>query len=160
MSKRKEALTWVLVTFALVLVGAAAFYVLWPQLQPHATVRIGDGVFKTRVATTEEARVQGLSGTTKLAEDRAFLMVFDHEGEWSVWMKDMKYPIDIVWLSHDKKVVHIVKNAPPESYPYEKFTPKKAAKYVLELPAGTVDGKSIIIDSQAAFDETKLEVSL
>jgi len=159
-SKRKEALTWILVTFGLALVGASAFYVLWPQLQPHATVRIGDGVFKTRVANTEETRVQGLSGTSKLGEDRALLLVFDSEGEWPIWMKDMKYPIDIVWLNKDKKVVHIVKNAPPESYPYEKFTPKRSAKYVLELPAGTVDEKSIIIDSQAAFDETKLEVSL
>jgi uncharacterized membrane protein (UPF0127 family) len=159
-SKRKDALTWVLVTFALALVGAAAFFVLWPQLQPHTTVRIGDGVFKTRVASTEEDRVKGLSGTAKLHEGDALLLVFDHESEWPIWMKEMKYPIDIVWLNKDKKVVHIVKNAPPESYPYESFSPKRPAKYILELSAGTVEKKSIIIDAQAAFDETKLEVSL
>lgn len=160
MSKRREALSWILVTFALALVGAAAYYILLPQLQPHTTVRIGDGVYKTRVATTEEDRTKGLSGTAKLHEGDALLLVFDRESEWSIWMKDMKYPIDIVWLNKDKKVVHIVKNAPPESYPYESFVSKRPAKYILELPAGTVEKKSIIIDSQAAFDETKLEVSL
>lgn len=157
MSRRREALSWVFVIFVLLLVGATALYVLWPQLQPQTTVRIGDGVFKARVAKTEEARVKGLSDTTHLGQDQALLLVFEREGEWPIWMKDMKYPIDIVWLNKEKKVVHIVKNAPPESYPYEKFIPKRDALYIIELPAGTVTEKSIIIDSQAAFDENKME---
>ncbi len=69
----------------------------------------------------------------------------------------MKYPIDIVWLDKDKKVVYIVKNAPPESYPYENFTPKQDARYVLELPAGTVSKKSIAIGKEAMFDENAIE---
>ena len=72
-------------------------------------------------------------------------------------MKDMNYPIDIVWLDKDKKIVYIVKNAPPESYPYETFVPKQDARYVLELPAGTVGPKSIVIGKEAAFDENTLE---
>lgn len=160
MSQRKDVLSWLLVVFALLLVGVAALYVLWPQLQPHTTLRIGDGVFRTRVAKTEEERAKGLSGSSSLGNGNAMLLVFDHEQEWGIWMKDMKYPIDIVWLNKDKKVVHIVKNAPPESYPFESFVNKKPAKYVLELPAGTVDEKAIVIDMQAIFDENNLEVSL
>lgn len=160
MSRRKEALSWVFVVFVLLLVGATALYILWPQLQPQTTLRIGDGVFQTRVARTEEAREKGLSGTARLNQDEALLFVFEREDKWPIWMKDMKYSIDIVWLDKDKKVVHIVKNAPPESYPYEKFIPKRDALYVVELPAGTVAEKSIIIDSQAAFNEHKLERKL
>lgn len=155
-SRRKEALSWLSVVFVLLIVGAAAVYILWPQTQPRATVRIGDGVFKAAVARTDEARTQGLSGSEALREDEALLLIYGDDEKWSIWMKDMNYPIDIVWLDKNKEVVHIVKNAPPDSYPQEQFTSKKVARYVLELPAGTVAAKSITIGSAAAFDENNI----
>lgn len=157
MSRRKDFLSWGLIVLGLALIISAALYVLWPQLQPHATVRIGDGVFMARVAKTPEERQKGLSGTGNLRENQAMLFVYDTDDKWSIWMKDMNYPIDILWLDQNKKVVYIVKNAPPESYPYESFVSKDKARYVLELPAGTVVKKSIIIGMEAAFDENHLE---
>ena len=157
MSRRKDIFSWGLIVLVLALIGAAAVYVLWPQLQPHATVRISDGVFAAKVVRTPSEREKGLSGTNDLRQDQAMLFVYDKDNEWPIWMKDMNYPIDIVWLDKDKKVVYIVKNAPPESYPYETFIPKQEARYVLELPAGTVGKKSIIIGTEAAFDENTLE---
>jgi hypothetical protein len=157
MSRRKDFLSWGLVILVLGLVAATAFYVMWPQIQPHATLKLGDGVFAARVAKTDEERIKGLSGTHELRENQAMLFVYDRSDKWSIWMKDMNYPIDIIWLDEDKEVIHIVKNAPPESYPYESFMPKKDARYVVELPAGTVSKKSIIIGEQATFDENHLE---
>lgn len=158
MSKRRNTLlSWALIVFVLLLVGAAAFYIIRPQLKQHTTLRLGDGVFKTWVAKTPEEREKGLSGTAKLRDDQAMLFVFGSDSKWSIWMKDMSYPIDIVWLDKDKKVVYIVKNAPPESYPYESFAPKEDARYVVEFPAGTADKKKIDIDKEAAFDENRLE---
>lgn len=157
MNRKKDAMSWFLIIGALLLVGAAAVYILWPQLQPHTTVRLGDGVFTTRVAKTAEQREKGLSDTRELRQDQAMLLVFDRDDKWSVWMKDMNYAIDIVWLNKDKEVVYIVKNAPPESYPYESFVPKREARYVLELTSGTVDKKAIKIGTIAVFDENNLE---
>lgn len=157
MNKKKNAWSWIAVVLVLLLIGSAALYALWPQLQPHTTVHIGDGVFLTRVAKTDAEREKGLSGTGELRSDQAMLLVFDRDDKWSIWMKDMKYPIDIIWLDKDKKVVYIVKNAPPESYPYEKFAPKQEARYVLEVPAGTTAKKSINIGTEAHFDENQLE---
>jgi uncharacterized membrane protein (UPF0127 family) len=141
----------------LAFIAAAAYYVLAPQLRPHVTVRLGDGVFLAQVAKTPEAREKGLSDTLSLRDNEAMLFIYDSEDKWAMWMKDMNYSIDIVWLDKDKKVVYIVKNAPPESYPYDNFTPKQAAKYVLELPAGTVVNKTISIGKQAVFDENNIE---
>ncbi|HEU5121885.1 MAG TPA: DUF192 domain-containing protein [Candidatus Saccharimonadales bacterium] len=157
MSVRKGILSWGLVVLVLALVAAAAYYVLGPQLRPHVTVRVGDGVFLMQVAKTPGAREKGLSGTASLRDNEGMLFIYDHEDKWGIWMKDMNYPIDIVWLDKDKKVVYIVKNAPPESYPYESFTTKQDAKYILELPAGTVGKKAISIGKQAAFDENNIE---
>lgn len=157
MSRRKDALSWMLIVFVLGLIGVAAYYVFLPQLQPHVTVRLGDGVFKARVAKTDEEREKGLSGTRSLASNQAMLFVYDHDDKWPMWMKDMQYPLDILWLDKDKKVVYIVKNAPPESYPYERFVPKEEARYVLEVPAGTVSQKKILLQQAAVFDENNLE---
>lgn len=157
MSRKKDIFSWGIIVLALVLIAATALYVLWPQLQPHATVRIGDGVFAARVANTHETREKGLSGTQSLRPEEAMLFVYDTDSRWSIWMKDMNYPIDIVWLNSKKEVVYIVKNAAPESYPYENFAPKQDARYILEFAAGTVDRKKIIVGKEAAFDENNLE---
>ena len=157
MAVHKNILTWVLITFVLLLVGAAALYVLAPQLRPHVTLQLGDGVFLSQVAKTPESREKGLSGTVPLRENEAMLFIYDSDGKWAMWMKDMKYPIDIIWLDKDKKVVYIVKNAPPESYPFDNFTPKQEARYVVELMAGTVAKKAITIGAQANFDENNIE---
>lgn len=157
MNHHKDALSWVLIGFTLLLVAAAAFYVVSPQLQPHVTVKAGDGVYKASIAKTAAERTKGLSNTASLRQDQALLMVYEADGKWPIWMKDMSYPIDIVWIDSAKKVVHIVKNAPPDSYPDEQFSPKKDARYVLELPAGSVAQKNITIDMQTTFDENRLE---
>jgi len=153
----RKLTTWLVILIVLAGIAGAAYYALLPQLRPHVTVHIGDGVFAAQVANTEAAREKGLSGTLNLRSDQAMLFVFDSDGKWPIWMKDMNYPIDIVWLDSNKKVVYIVKNAPPESYPYEQFTPKENARYVIELPSGTVSQKSIDIGMTAAFDENNIE---
>jgi uncharacterized membrane protein (UPF0127 family) len=157
MSLRKDAMAWGFVGLLLVLVGAAAYYVLLPQLQPHVTLRIGDGVYNAKVAKTETERTLGLSETSGLRDNQALLLVYDTDAKWPIAMKDMKYSVDVVWLDKDKKAVYIVKNVPPDNYTDEQFISKKDARYIVMLPVGTVAKKSITIDSEAAFDENRLE---
>jgi uncharacterized membrane protein (UPF0127 family) len=157
MSRKKDVMSWGLIALVLLAVGATALYVLWPQLQQHTTLHLGDGVFTARVAKTQVERDLGLGGTHNLRQDQVMLFIYDSDDKWPRAMKDMNYPIDIVWLDKDKKVVYIVKNAPPESYPYEDFTPKQKARYVVELSAGTVAQKAITIGDGASFDENNLQ---
>lgn len=142
-----------LVGLVLVLVGGAAFYILWSQMQPRITLKIGDGIFTAKLATTDVDRQTGLSGTSQLSANQALILVFDTDDSWSIWMKGMNYPLDIVWLNQQKQVVYIVKNAQPDSYPNSSFEPSKPARYVIELAAGTVDNKAIQVGSPAVFDE-------
>lgn len=157
MSRRKDAMSWGVIALVLILVAAAAVYVLWPQLQPHTTLHLGDGIFTAQVAKTQAARDKGLTNTPSLNVDNAMIFVYDTDGKWPINMKDMNFPIDIVWLNKDKQVVYIVKNVPPESYPYEQFVPKDDARYVVELAAGVVGQKSIEINATAQFDENNLQ---
>ena len=120
-----------------------------------STLRVGQGEFAIRVARTDEERERGLSGTTKLPADRALLFVFPSNDTWGIWMKDMNYPIDIVWLDENKTVIFIKQHASPSSYPGEIFKPSKRAKYVVEFAAGATSDARITIGSQAVFDSTK-----
>ena len=62
----------------------------------------------------------------------------------------MFFPIDIIWINEEKKVVHMEKNVPPESFP-KIFTPSEPAKYVLEVPAGFSDENGLMAGDEVLF---------
>jgi len=98
-------------------------------------VHIAGQDIKVDLALTEAQREQGLSGRQSLNENEGMLFVFDSPGNYPFWMKDMNFPIDIIWLSEDGSVIYIKKNALPESYPeaYGPGTNDGEAKYVWKL---------------------------
>ena len=59
------------------------------------------------VADTPEARQQGLSGRAGLGESEGMLFVFPKDGEYAFWMKDMRFSIDILWLSGNGTIVYM-----------------------------------------------------
>ena len=98
-------------------------------------IRIHDTAVRAEIVSTEEERRQGLSGRNNLREGRGMLFVFEEEGHYSFWMKDMRFPIDIIWISAEKRIVHIEHTVTPDSYP-DSFASPATARYVLEVPAG------------------------
>ena len=87
------------------------------------------------IADTEEERNLGLSGRTRLDSNAGLLFVFQDPGEYGFWMKDMKFPIDIIWMDESFTVIDVKEDVKPESFP-EIFTPPKNILYVLEVNAG------------------------
>jgi len=118
--------------------------------RPESKLFVGDGVFRTDIALSNAAREKGLSGRSGLDADQALLMVFPSEDQWGIWMKGMNFPIDIVWLNKDKKVIYIVKNAPFDDQTTI-YKPRTPALYVIELPAGATGDKAITIGKVAIF---------
>jgi hypothetical protein len=141
----------IIVGILVVILGAFVFIVLPYILHPTTYLKLGDATFKAWVATSGSDRAKGLIGIDKLNSDQALLMVFPNQDKWVISMKDMTVPIDIVWLNSDKKVVFVVKNTTTSELSPESFTPKSVAKYVVELPAGTIDSKSIESNAIATF---------
>jgi len=87
------------------------------------------------VADTQKERVRGLSGRSGLPYGHGMLLVFDTPGYYSIWMKGMRFPLDIYWLQDNGTIVDMWENAQPESYP-SVYTPANEALYILEVPAG------------------------
>lgn len=138
-------------------IAAALFVVIGISIgimvsaQDRTTLRLGDGVFQAKILEKSAERVRGLSGTDRLPEANAMLFVFTDDAEHSIWMKDMNYNIDIVWLNKDKKVVHIRRDIAPSTYP-DRFSSPVPARYVIEFVSGTVGAKNIRIGQAAHFD--------
>ncbi|MFA5840754.1 MAG: DUF192 domain-containing protein [Candidatus Paceibacterota bacterium] len=103
---------------------------------------IGGQTLNVDLALTPLGQTQGLSGRSELRENEGMLFVFEQPGKYSFWMKDMKFPLDIIWIGEDMNVIYIQKNASPESYP-ESFVSEKNAKYVLEVFAGFADKNNL-----------------
>lgn len=150
---RRDVGMKLIVGAVLLAVFAAVYYIVWPNLPQNTTeLRLGDGVFKASLATNETSRAKGLSGTSSLSSNQALIMAYPDSSKWGIWMKDMKIPIDAVWLDSAKRVVYIQENIQPEDSDTKTYTPKRNANYVIELPAGTVKNKAISIGAQAIFD--------
>lgn len=113
-------------------------------------IELGGVTVTADIADTEPVRQLGLSGREGLSEDKAMLFVFQDDGEHSFWMKDMLFPIDIIWLSSEKRVVYIAKNATPESFP-SSFVPNVPSRYVIEVAAGFTDRHNISVGTQVSF---------
>lgn len=111
------------------------YYPLSGPLERGVTLQIAGENISVMLADDETERSQGLSGTPPLDENEGMLFVFDKNGIYSFWMKDMSYAIDIIWISDSETIVHIAENVTPESYP-ETYSSRALARYVLELPAG------------------------
>jgi len=126
---------------------------LWNSYSKLADSRvfINESVLKAEIASTPRQRERGLSGRESIASDEAMIFKFEEEDFHSMWMKDMNFPIDIIWISKDKVIVDFEKNVPPESYP-EIFTSESPAKYVLEVKAGFIKENELKKGDGIEFD--------
>ena len=107
---------------------------------------VGSTVLRVEVARTEEQRRIGLSHRPALAEGRGMLFPFDTDKAHGIWMRDMQFPIDIIWIDTAMKVVHIAESIAPDTYP-KIFTPPTPTRYVLEVPAGYTRGRITVGDT-------------
>jgi uncharacterized membrane protein (UPF0127 family) len=86
-------------------------------------------------ARTDAERSLGLGDRQSLPADEGMLFVFDQPGYYGFWMKDMHFPIDMIWLDADFRIVRIAADVATSSYPAV-FSPDSPSSYVLETDAG------------------------
>jgi uncharacterized membrane protein (UPF0127 family) len=67
-----------------------------------------------------------------------------------IWMKDMKFPIDVVWITKDHKVAAIEVDFQPSTYPETRGN-QILAQYVLELQANRTKELNIDLGTPVDF---------
>ncbi|HMS31093.1 MAG TPA: DUF192 domain-containing protein [Candidatus Saccharibacteria bacterium] len=140
------------------LVGAVAFIVglsvLFFAIKSQndlPSVNIGDVVIPVEIATSSQEKQKGLCCRNSLPENQGMLFVYEKPGNYRFWMKDTRIPLDMYWISSEKKIVHIEENVQPESYK-KSFGTDVPSQYVLETNAGFAKQHNIRVGDTVEFN--------
>lgn len=119
-----------------------------PQPKPNAaasacghysndrTVQVNGQTFNTEVPANQAEFNKGLGGRPCILPNQAMLFPFKQPGQYAFWMKDMKFPIDIIWINANHQVVANKINLQPSTYPNSFENPQNLpSQYVLEIKA-------------------------
>jgi uncharacterized membrane protein (UPF0127 family) len=110
------------------------------------------------LAVTDQERQLGLMFRDKINWDQGMLLVFKREGIYHIWMKNMRFSIDILWLDREKRIVHIETNVPPcRKEPCPSYAHSNPALFVLELKAGKVNKQQLKLYDKLEFILPKIK---
>jgi uncharacterized membrane protein (UPF0127 family) len=118
-----------------------------------ATLRINNCSIEVEIADTPALRIRGLSGRKTLAENRGMFFVMEKPLYYRIWMKDMNFALDIIWLL-DLKVVEITPGIPPPSLlqlDQPQYHPSSPVNHVLEVNAGVAEKCGLKIGDTISF---------
>ncbi|RNJ78961.1 MAG: DUF192 domain-containing protein [Nitrosopumilus sp. B06] len=156
MVTRTEAL--VPITIAAAIVGLVGLFTLPGDVKLQSaefsigTIKIDDVVLQVQIADTAAKRTGGLMFQKQLPFDEGMIFVFEEPGSYGLWMRNMQFPLDMIWFDTDGKVVSIIEGALPcitveEIISCDTYHPDGIATYILEVTSGFVEKYNITEDS-------------
>lgn len=136
----------VLVIGVIVLVAVGFFLTAGTSSAKLRTLTIsGDSSVQVELATTEAQQAKGLGGRKSLPADQGMLFLFTDYTVKKFWMKDLSFPLDLIWI-YDGKIVGIEKNLPPAGFnPEVSYDSPGPVNMVLEVNGGWAETNEIKI---------------
>jgi len=136
-----KTLKYLLVVSPLVLAGYWVFFwVAEPAEKSVKNLLVGDREIQAEIADNVVERAQGLSGRESMCETCGMLFVFPQAQVQNFWMRDMRFPLDIIFI-RDDRITEIFADVPvPSNGEIPRVESRESADQVLELNAG-VSGK-------------------
>jgi len=119
-----------------------------PPLVTGTLVIAGRVKVTVELARTPAEQIRGLSGRRGLKPGQGMLFVYDHPQPVGIWMKDMLFSLDIIWI-RSSRIVAIEKHAPPLTATGPERVYTATADLVLEVPAGFADREKVRVGDSA-----------
>jgi len=112
------------------------------------TIRLDDDVITVEIADTAAERQRWLTfRQDRLAIDSALLLKYDQPDLYQVWMLNIEYNLDLVWIDQDGNVVYFIEDAPPCQNLVETvsctYKTTKPALYVIASTSGFIDAHNV-----------------
>ncbi|MCU0660477.1 MAG: DUF192 domain-containing protein [Candidatus Pacebacteria bacterium] len=134
-----------------VLIAVATLYFQKNELATaQSIINIAGKTLRIEFVDTMSEKETGLAKYAQIHDDFGMVFVFTMPGKYGFWMKDMHFPIDIIWIGEDMTVVHIERDISPDSYP-KIFYPNTDALYVLETKAGFSQKQNLKLGDPVSF---------
>ena len=93
--------------------------------------------FRVDIAGNAATRRAGLMHKVSMPESDGMLLVFDGLGYHKIWMKNVHFPLDLLWLDKDFKIVDVRLDVQPcLELKCPSYIPHSEALYVLEVVSG------------------------
>jgi hypothetical protein len=138
---KKEKKLWPLVALGIMIAVGGGLKIYNIFHQPSVFVNIHEQSFVMMIADTPNKAYQGLSGKKDLGKYAGMVFLFNYEDYYTMVMRDMNFPLDIVWLK-DGVVVDMAPKVLVEDNKSEseliRYRPRLPADAVLELKAGLI----------------------
>ncbi len=139
--------------------GEALFSYLMYRFQKYHKGKISiDGrQFSAIYADSLPKQIVGLMYRDGIGNDECMLFVFSREGSHPIWMHNMRFPIDVIWLDSTGSVIHIEEGLQPcrSLLGCKQYGGESHSKYVIEFMKGTVAKNGINMKSRMNLDNGK-----
>jgi len=132
---------------SIIIVFLVLVFGIWYLTPRYSNIEVNSNQIKVELANNTYKQARGLSNRADLAQGQGMLFIFSNEDIPGIWMKDMNFNIDVIWLNEQGKVIYFKENISPDTYP-EVFKPEQIAKYVLELPGHSIGEYNIKLNDQ------------
>ena len=116
---------------------------------------INGRAFNLEVASDAASRTLGLGGRPALADDSGMLFVFPREGFHSFWMKDVSFPLDLLYIARDGTIMDIQRMEPEPGVPNADLTiyePPVEVLLAIEINAGLAQRHGIEAGMAVSFE--------
>lgn len=133
---------------ALALLTAAIWTAMDRRELPTMQVVTPSGTIVVELADTPAARSAGLSNRERLTGVDGLLLKWDVPGRHRIWMAEMRFALDLVWLGPNGRVVAVLNDVPPcQADPCPLYEPDGTDRSVavLEMPAGAAASRRIAV---------------
>ncbi len=137
-NKSQELQRWHVYVIVVILIFAFG-YKLYQDVWPKAMVQIGGQELRVLVANNPLRRYTGWSNRKSMGNYAGMLFVFPERDQHTMVMRQMRFPLDIVWID-GMTIVDIAQNLQPDLAQSEAqlipYSARLSSTLVLELPAG------------------------
>ncbi len=114
-----------------------------------APVRIGGKTCRALVADSFFKRAIGLMYRKSIGWDMCMLFITNRDSMQSLTMQNMLFPIDVLWLNKDLRIVDMMSDLKPDKgFSLKTYSPKGKARYIIELRSGFLKKNSITAGSK------------
>jgi uncharacterized membrane protein (UPF0127 family) len=111
---------------------------------------IGNRTFKLEVADTLGVQGHGLMQRDSLPDDRGMIFVFEKPEPRNFWMKNVRFPLDIIFMDGNAQVVSIKQM---KAYDMRSVPSGKPAQYAIELPLGAAGASGVKVGDTLKLPE-------
>lgn len=127
-------------------------YSFWPTAMTATVVTLGAKTFHAdMVDVGQQPGANSTEHRAVLEDNQALLYAYPKSDNWTVQARDLHSAADILWITDSKNIAYIAKDAKPSSS--HMYRPGGAARYILYLPAGSVEKYSIKSGQSITFND-------